>query len=57
MPVRTMVIPALRPGGSTSFTFNLGSGPYLISVVDPQDLIVESDKENNVQYEKLLNLR
>jgi hypothetical protein len=57
MPVRTMVIPALRPGGSTSFTLNLGSGPYLISVVDPQDLIVESDNENNVQYEKLLNLR
>jgi uncharacterized repeat protein (TIGR02543 family) len=55
--VHTMVIPALRPGGSTSFTFSLGFGPYLISVVDPQDLIVESDKENNVQYEKLLNLR
>ena len=29
-PVHTMVIPALRPGGSTSFTFSLGFGPYLI---------------------------
>jgi hypothetical protein len=58
IPVDTAVIPPLRPGGSTSFTFNLNhGGQFLISVVDPQNLIVESDKQNNVQYEKLWELR
>ena len=51
-------VPPLQPGHSVTLTFPLWiGGKYLISVVDPQNLIVESDKQNNVQFEKLLALR
>jgi hypothetical protein len=52
-PAFTAHIPALAAGSDITFSANLPRGQFLITVVDPQNLIIESDKQNNVQYEKL----
>jgi len=57
-PAYTFQIHPLRPGGVVTFTFNLiQRGKFVIVVVDPHNLIEESDKQNNVQYEQLLWLK
>jgi hypothetical protein len=58
LPIYTAQVPPLAPEGSMTVKIDrLPRGKFIIVVVDPQNLIVESDKQNNAQYEKLMALR
>ena len=51
-PSFTFLVPPLAPGREVDFKITRDFGGYIITVVDPQNLIVESYKQNNIQYEK-----
>lgn len=56
-PSFTFLVPPLAPGREVDFKITRDFGQYIITVVDPQNLIVESDKQNNIQYEKSFALK